>query len=192
MYRLEMQRFAMEFRRLPIALKFPRKHSGMVFVVAECLAIGGLMFLAEMPASRFVALERVRTHQLSKFEKIGDAPGAFKGLVKIFVAAQDAHLAPELFSQFGNFFERFAQSFFVARHSAFVPEKQTELSVERIERTRSIDFQEFLDPGANIFFCFLKLRRIRRRPFSHLSGEIIWERVRQNEVTVSQTLHQRA
>ena len=64
--------------------------------------------------------------------------------------------------------------------------------MKRIERTGSIDFQEFLDPGANIFFCFLKLRRIRRRPFSHLTGEIIWERVRQNEVTVNQTLHQRA
>src|SRR6266436_5778543 len=108
MHRLEMQRFAMKFRRLPIALKFPRGHCGMAFIVAECLAVGGLMFLAKMPASRFVALERVRTHQLSKFEKIGDAPGAFQGLVKIFVAAQDAHIAPELFSQFWNLLERFA------------------------------------------------------------------------------------
>src|SRR5438552_4064291 len=105
------------------------------------------MFLAKMRASRFVALERVATHQLSKFEKIGDPPGAFQGLIKISVAAYDAHFSPELFSQFGNFFERFAQSFLVARHSAFIPEKKAEFSVKRIERTGSIDFQEFLDPG---------------------------------------------
>ena len=56
----------------------------------------------------------------------------------------------------GIFCERFAQSFFVARHSAFLPEKKAELSVKRIERTGSIDFQELLDPGANIFLCFLE------------------------------------
>src|SRR5437762_4287630 len=110
MHGFEMRRFAMEFRSgsCRTALKFPRIHCGMAFVVAECLAIGGLMFLAEVRASRFVALERVRTHQLSEFEKIGDASGAFQGLVKILVAAQDAHIAPELFSQFGNLLERFA------------------------------------------------------------------------------------
>jgi hypothetical protein len=161
MHRLEMQRFAMEFRQLPIALKFPSKHCGMVFVVAECLAIGGLMFLAEMPASRFVALERVHAHQLSEFEKIGDTPGSFQGLIKVFVAAQDAHIAPELFSQFWNLLERFAQSFLVARHSAFIPEKKAELSVEGIERSRAIDLQKFLDPGADVLLRLSKLLGIR-------------------------------
>src|SRR6266700_4195073 len=89
----------MQFWRLAIASEFPREHCCMTFVVAERLAVGRLMLLAKMPTSRFVALERVPAHQLGEFEEIGNAPGAFEGLVKIFVTAQDAHILPEFFSQ---------------------------------------------------------------------------------------------
>src|SRR5438874_12504773 len=41
------------------------------------------------------------------------------------------------------------------------------------------------------FLGFLKLRTLRRRPFSHLSSEIIRQRIGQDKITVSQTLHQR-
>src|SRR6266542_6994682 len=133
MHRLEMQRFALQFWELRSALKFPCEHCCVTFVVAERLAIGRLMFLAKMRASRFVALKRVPAHQLGEFEEIGNAPGAFQGLVKIFVPAQHAHIAPEFFSQLGNFLQRVAQSLFVARHSAFLPEEKAELSVEGIE-----------------------------------------------------------
>jgi hypothetical protein len=78
MHRFEMQLFAVQFRGLTVALKFPRKHRGMVLVVAECFAIGRLMFLAKMCSGRFVALQRVNAHQLGEFEKICDAPGAFQ------------------------------------------------------------------------------------------------------------------
>jgi hypothetical protein len=37
-----------------------------------------LMFLAEMRSGRFVALQRVNTHQLGEFEEIRDAAGAFQ------------------------------------------------------------------------------------------------------------------
>src|SRR6266581_6651994 len=158
----------MQFWRLAIASEFPREHCCMTFVVAERLAVGRLMLLAKMPTSRFVALERVPAHQLGEFEEIGNAPGAFEGLVKIFVTAQDVHILPEFFSQLRNFLQRFAQSLFVARHSAFLPEKKAELSVERIERTRAVDLEEPVDLGADIFLCLQELRRIRRRPFSHL------------------------
>src|SRR5437867_9412619 len=144
-----------------------------------------------MRSGRFVALKRVQAHQLGEFEEIGDASGTFEGLVKIFFAARNAYVAPELFSQFGNLFERFAQSFLVTRHPAFFPEKKSKLSMERVERTPAVDFEEFLDPQAHIFLCFSKLWRIRWRPFSHLAGEIIWQRVWQNKITISQALHKR-
>src|SRR5262249_29577016 len=126
MHGLEMQRFAMDLRRLTVALKCPCEHGGVVLVVAERFAIWRLMFLAEMRAGRFVALEGVNAHQLCKFEKIGDASGAFQRLVVIFFAAGDAHVVPELLPQFGDFSERFPQSLFAPRHSAFVPEKKAE------------------------------------------------------------------
>lgn len=78
MHRFEMQLFAMQFRRLTVTLKFPREHSCMALVVSECFAIGRLMFLAEMRAGRFVALERVSAHQFGELEKIRDAPGALQ------------------------------------------------------------------------------------------------------------------
>src|SRR5882724_495943 len=78
MHGLEMQLFAMQFRRLTVTLKFPRKHSCMALVVSERFAIGRLMLLAEMRAGRFVTLQRVNAHQLGEFEKIRDAPGALQ------------------------------------------------------------------------------------------------------------------
>ena len=78
MHGLEMQLFAMQFRRLTIALKFPRKHSCMAFVVSERFTIGRLMLLAEMRSGRFVTLQRVNAHQFSEFEEVRDAPGAFQ------------------------------------------------------------------------------------------------------------------
>ena len=95
MHGLEMQLFAMQFRRLSVALKFPRKHHGMVFVVAECFAVGRLMFLAEMCSGRFIALQRVNAHQLREFEEIRDAPGALERLVVIFFVSRHSHVVPE-------------------------------------------------------------------------------------------------
>ena len=145
-----------------------------------------------MRAARFVALECVHAHQLGEFEEIGNSSSALQGLVKIFVASRDAYVAPELLSQFGDFLERLTQSFFVARHPAFGPEKETKLAMERIDRTAAIDLKEFLDPGTNIRLRSSEFGRIRRWPFSHLRGEIIRQRVRQNKITVCQTLHESA
>src|SRR5215211_1646227 len=78
MHGFELQLFAMQFRRLTVALKFPRKHSCMVLVVPERLTIGRLMLFAEMRAGGFVTLQRINAHQFGEFEEIRDAPGAFE------------------------------------------------------------------------------------------------------------------
>jgi hypothetical protein len=78
MHALEVQLFAMQFRRLTVTLKFPRKHSCLALVVSERFTIGRLMLLAEMRAGRFVTLQRVNAHQFGEFEEIRNAPGAFQ------------------------------------------------------------------------------------------------------------------
>ena len=123
----------MQCWRFSIALKFPRKHCGLVFVVAQRLAFGRLVFFAKMPAARFVALESVDAHQLREFQKIGDATRAFERLVKILVFAEHTDIAPKFFAQLPNFHERLARSFGVPGHSTFVPKKKTELTVDGIE-----------------------------------------------------------
>ena len=77
----------------------------------------------------------------------------------------------------------------MARHSTLVPKKNAELAVKRIERTCSIDGEESLDPRTHFVFGVFKFRKIGRRSFSHLAGEIIRQRIRQNKITVSQALH---
>jgi hypothetical protein len=78
MHRFEMQLFAMQFRRLIVTLKLPRKHGSMALVISARFAIGRLVLLAKMCSGRFVALERVNAHQLGEFEEIRDAPRAFQ------------------------------------------------------------------------------------------------------------------
>ena len=119
------------------------------------------MFFAEMCACGLVALKRVDTHQLGEFQEIGNASRAFQGLVEVIAVPRHSYLVPELFSQLGNFCKRFTQSLFVTRHSAFVPEKQSKLSMERIDCTSAVDAEEFLNPGANILIDCSELFRIR-------------------------------
>src|SRR6266550_6519727 len=163
----------MQYGWLSIALKFPRKHSGVIFVVAQRFAFRCLMFLAKMCAGRFVALECVDAHQLGEFHEIGNASSTFQGLIEIIAFAGHACLVPELFSQFRDFFKRLAQSLFVTQHSAFVPENQTQFAMERVNGTSAVDVEELLYPCAHTFLYCLKLWTIWRRPFSHLAGQVI-------------------
>src|SRR5215467_5579131 len=98
MHRLEMERFAVERRAkdVSVSLKFPRKHGSEIFVIALGLAIGSLVFFPEMSAARFVALERINTHELGELEKISDAPRAFERLIVGFAFAGNTNAFPKL------------------------------------------------------------------------------------------------
>src|SRR5213594_2866832 len=98
----------MQFWPLGIASELPRENCRMIFVVAERLAVGGLMFLTEMRACGFIALECVHAQQLSEFQKISDASRAFQSLVIVLLASEHADAVPEIFSQFRNLLERLA------------------------------------------------------------------------------------
>ena len=80
-----MQWLAMQYRAcdLAVALIFPGEDGGELVVVADRFAIRGLMFLAKMSTTRFVAFERVDAHELGEFEKIGHTPGALERLIEI-------------------------------------------------------------------------------------------------------------
>ena len=47
-------------------------------VVAGRFAFLGLVFLAEVSAAAFVAVQRVDAHQLAELEEVGDAAGLFE------------------------------------------------------------------------------------------------------------------
>src|SRR5690242_7776580 len=98
MHALEIQWFAMKFRALAILLKLPTEHRSVVFVVAERLSLGRLMFLAKMRSGGFVAFKRIDAHQLGEFEEICDSPCAFQRLVIIHFVARHPYVPPKLFA----------------------------------------------------------------------------------------------
>src|ERR1044071_3341355 len=118
------------------------------------------MFLAEMAAARFVAGEGIDAHQLAELEEIGDASGAFQRLVERFTVAEDAHVAPEFFSQLWNAGERLFQTGCVPGHPAFVPKEKSELAMERIHGTFPVYREQFFRARADLFFRIAKFRAI--------------------------------
>src|SRR5262249_16412050 len=83
-------------RSIPPAVPLPRPDVHEVFVVTQRLAVFGLVFLAEMTAAAFVALQRVQTHQLGKLQVVGNSSGLLERLVPGLVFAQHTHVLPEL------------------------------------------------------------------------------------------------
>src|SRR5260370_37366889 len=102
------------------------------------------MFFAEMRAAGFVAGERVETHQLGEFEKIGHATGPLERLIEIFAIAGHTHFPPESFAQLRDFSECFFKAGLVSRHSAFVPKERAKLAMDRIERTLSVYLEKIV------------------------------------------------
>src|SRR3954462_8823726 len=98
MDRLEVQIFSMKLGRFrgAVSLVFPGEDGRELVVVTQSFTVGRLMFLAEMPTARFVALKGVTDHELAELEEIGDAAGALQRLVVIFAGAGHAHIFPEL------------------------------------------------------------------------------------------------
>ncbi len=61
-----------------------------------------LIFLAEMAAAGFVAMQRVEAHQFAEFEEIRDAPGIFERLIHAIACRRARYVLPELLAQFRN------------------------------------------------------------------------------------------
>src|SRR3954469_24221728 len=117
-------------RHRTVALVFPSEDVGKIFVVAQCFAIRGLVFLAEMAAARFIASECVGAHEFGEFEEVGNPAGTLKRLIKRFAFAENTNVGPEFFAQLGNPTERFTEAGFIPRHPAFVPKKEAEFAMK--------------------------------------------------------------
>src|SRR5438046_1944615 len=96
------------------------------------------MFFSKVSAAGFVTLERVNAHELGKLQEISNPSGALERLIEIFVIARNADVPPKFLAQLWNFGDRFAQPRRVPSHPAFIPKKQSELFMERVERAVAI------------------------------------------------------
>ena len=94
---------------------------GVLLVVAQALALGVDVLLAEVAAAGLVALQRVEAEQLGELEEVGHAAGALERLVERAAVAGDVDVLPELLAQRRDFLQRLLQAGGVAGHAAADP-----------------------------------------------------------------------
>ena len=177
-----------------LARVLPGGDVGEMLVVAQRLAVRGLMLLPEMSAARLLAMQRIEAHQLAELEEVGDASRLLERLIELGIAARDVDVAPELLAQ-------------LAESGRAPPESLRSRAIPHFShmilpssRWNDVD-------GALPVDAAEKRSRERRpprprprgipdatyRPVSSLfDAEIVADRVRHDEVAVGEPLHQRA
>src|SRR5687767_2327677 len=149
------------------------------------------MLHAEVAAARFVALERVATHELAELEKVGDAPGPLELLVQV-AAPGDADVFPERLAQRGRLVDRLLQPLAPALEPARVPQHATERAMEVVRGASPTRREQPLDAGVHVGARGPRLGAVLGHRYESRRGEIAAERARQDEVAVGETLHERA
>ncbi len=69
------QRLLVKFGRLPSPVYSQQETWAVVGVVPFGLTFGSLVFRPEMPAARFIAVERIGAHQFSELEEVRHTAG---------------------------------------------------------------------------------------------------------------------
>ncbi len=179
-------------RRLALPVPLPGRHELEVRVVAQGLALGGLVLLAQVAAARLVAVQRVDAHQLGELEEVGDPAGPLQLLVELVGAADDPQVAPELLAQRGDELERLLQPLGVAGDAAVVPDDAAELAVEGVGAAGALDREEPADPLLDVRLGAAEVVRVGRERLAQVAREVVADRVRDHEVAVGEPLHQRA
>ena len=159
-------------------------------VVTPRLTVRRLMLFTEMRAARLVAFERVTAEQFRQFEEIGDTAGDFQLLVDAVSVARNAHLAPESLLLIGDLVERALETGAIARHPAVLPDRATQIAVQRGRRLSTGVVEQAPQPLSHVSLGGGTGRMVRCEPVRPLLRQVVADRVGQNEVAVRQTLHQ--
>src|ERR1700721_2949182 len=127
---VELELLGVTYGLLVGSLVLEHRHVREVVVVADGLALLGLVLLAKMAATRLVADQRVAAHQLAELEEVGHTPGVLEALVERLSVAADLHIGPELLADRGDLRQRPLQPLSVAGHAAGVEHQLAEFAAE--------------------------------------------------------------
>ena len=78
-----------------------------------------------------------------------------------------------------------------ARHADVIPHQFAKLAVEFRHGALALDRKQFASLGLNVFQRFFEFRMINGRRSAFAAGEITANGLRQYEITIGQSLHQR-
>ena len=162
-------------------------------VVALALAVRVLVLLAEVAAAAFLAGKRVAAHQFAELEEVGHAAGLFEGLVERVGRAGHADVRPEFLAQRRDLLQRLFEPLLRARHAAEFPHELAEALVIVAHRLLPLVGEEALVHRGDVLFRSLELHAVGARTGAGLlRSEVVADRVRNDEITVGEALHQRA
>ena len=175
------------------AVPLPRGDVRKVLVVAQRLALLGLVLDAEVAAAALLAVAGVAHEQLAELEEVGDAAGLLERLVEALVLAEHAHVGPELLAQRGDLAERLVEALGAAGHAAVVPHDLAELAVEVVDRLRALDRQQPVHLLGDGRLGLPEHRVVGGDGVgAEQRREVVADRGRQHEVAVGESLHERA
>ena len=150
-----------------------------------------LVLFAEVTTTGFFARKSIVAHGFTKLEEVGHTPCFFQFHVRIVARTWNAHVAPELLTDFRNAFDVVLQTGFVAGHAAVVPHQQAELAMEGIDSAFAIDVDQTIHALFRFGFGLTEGVVIHTHRSRRLRREIVGNRGRNDKVAISQTLHQR-
>src|SRR5699024_7353705 len=104
-----------------------------------------LVFFTEVTTTRFLTVQCIVSHQLTDFDEISQADCLFKFYIQFISFTRNAKVAPEGLSYFFQFSQSSSQRFLGTSHTYKVPHDVTQLLVNRVYRTMTLDIHQSLD-----------------------------------------------
>ena len=98
----------------PVARPLPGADVGEVLVVAQGLALVGLVLHPEVAAAGLLAVRASRHISSAELEEVGDPAGLLEGLVDALAVAEHPDVLPELLAQGGDLRQRLLEAVLVA------------------------------------------------------------------------------
>src|SRR4051812_32435113 len=96
---LELELLGVQLGSTHVAGPLPGRDVREVLVVAQGLALVGLVLDAEVAAAALLAVAGVVAQELTELEEVGHAAGLLERLVERLALAEDPDVAPELLAQ---------------------------------------------------------------------------------------------
>ena len=162
-----------------------------MLVITLCLAFLCLVLLTEVTATGLLTVEGVVSDELTHDDEVAEVDSLVKLYVETFLGAWHEEVGVEFLAELLHELQAFLKSFLGTTHTYMLPEDVTELLVDRVNGTLTLDVEQTCKLCVNCLLCLCKLWHISRETWpDRLVSEVVLDSVREYEVTISKTLHE--
>ena len=135
-------------------------------------------------------MEGVVSHELTHEDEVAQVDSLVELDVEPFLCSGDEEVGVELVTEFLHELETLLQTFLGTTHTNMLPHDVSELLVDRVNRTLTLDIHQTVGLCLNSLLCLCKFGQVGTEAWPYLLvSEVVLDGVRQYEVTVGQALH---